>query len=419
MCMGTFSRAMRKMVGKRSGRMVKSWNYDAEAELLVPPIVDDITGDGQHEIIIGTTKGDIIVLNAQAQELWHYNIHEQMDEVEEMFIDQEVINSINSSPAVADLYGSGKKNIVFGTESGILYCLDAHGKLVWKFKTGGGIRGSPLITDVNNDGHLEIVFGGTDTNLYILDKNGKLLEKFEQKASIESTPGYFNGLIVFGTDSGEIVALTAKGESKWTYKTDAKITAAPTFARLTNDSVDYVLIGSTDNKLYCLDIDGELVWTYATGGAIYSQAAVADLNGDHKLEIIIGSCDNNIHAISHDGEKFWSYETDFWVIGTPLITDIDGDGKLEVIAGSYDHYLYILDSEGAYLLDYVPGLSGVVQQAGHYSDIMTQEPGQHVGKKIWQYKTEGVIIGCTRFGNQKGIIVTTKNGVVDDIMHQE
>ena len=417
--MGTFSRAMRKVVGGRVGRIAKSWNYDAKADLIVPPVVEDIDGDGKPEIIIGTTKGDLIVLDAQAQERWRYGVHEQMGKVDEMFLDQEVINSINAAPVVADLTGDGRKSVIFGSEAGILYCLDAQGGLTWKYNTQGGIRGGVLVEDINGDGKPEIVFGSTDNNLYLLDTQGKLLEKFEQEAPIGSTPGFHEGLLVFGTEEGLIVAITPKGEPRWTHKTEAKVTAAPAFAQLIPGGPHYVIIGSTDNNLYCLDVDGELVWTYKTQGAIYSQAAIADLDGDKKLEIVVGSCDNNVHAVTHDGERFWTYETDFWVMGTPIIMDIDGDGRLEVIAGSYDHYLYVLDSKGAYLLDYVPGLSGVVQQAGHYSEIMTQEPGQHVGKKLWQYKTEGVIVGCTKLEGGRGVIVTTKTGVVDDITHRE
>ena len=113
-----------------------------------------------------------------------------------------------------------------------------------------------------------------------------------------------------------------------------------------------------------------------------------------------------------------TYETDFWVVSKPIVADIDGDGELEVIIGSYDHNLYILNSKGSYLLDYVPGISGVVQQAGHYSEIMTQEPGQHVGKKLWQFRTDGVVVGCAQVGDEPAIVVTTKPGLVNRIQHK-
>ena len=103
----------------------------------------------------------------------------------------------------------------------------------------------------------------------------------------------------------------------------------------------------------------------------------------------------------------------------PIVEDIDGDGKKEVVVGSYDHNVYVLDSEGSYLLDYMPGLSGVVQQAGHYSDIITQEPGKVTGKKIWQFKTDGVIVGCAYIPDDKSIVVNTKPGMVNGLVHKK
>ncbi len=417
--MGVLSRAVKKMVGKRSGRITKSWDYDSRASLLAAPAIADIDNDGKPEIIIATKNGEVIVLNSESQKIWVYSVKEEIGAVEEMFLDEEIINSINSTPAIADITGDGKSNIIFGTEMGVLYCLDESGKLVWKFKTKGGVRGSPVVADVNNDGRPEIIFGTTDKYLYIITNNGELIDKYEQDSPIESTPGFFRDQIIFGTDDGTIISLTAKGEENWRHKTDGKITAEPAFGKLGQKKEDYVVIGSTDNNLYCFDIHGELAWVYETNGAIYSKATLADLNGNGKLDIVIGSCDNNIHALTCDGERYWTYETDFWVVGSPIVADIDGDGRLEVIAGSYDHNIYILDSEGSYVLDYVPGLSGVVQQPGHYSEIMTQEPGQNVGKKIWQFKSEGVVIGCSALSNDKKLVLGTKIGIIDELQHHE
>lgn len=417
--MVSLSQAMKKMVGHKSGRLTKEWNYNSQSSLLVVPAVADVTGNGTLDIVVATSKGELIVLDAQAKEIWRYNIQEKVSETEAMFLDQDVMNSISSAPAIIDLTGTGKNNILFGSEMGLFYCLDEKGKEVWKFKTKGGIRGSPLVADVDGDGKLEVVFGTTENFLYILDAKGKLIESFEQSSPVESTPGYFNGQIIFGTNDGTLVSIKASGEKNWSYKTRDKITAAPAFSRLTSAPVDFLLIGSCDGNLYCLDTDGQLVWIYETEGAIYSKVAIADLNEDGNKEIVFGSCDNNIHAVTHDGERYWTYETDFWVVSEPIIADVDGDGKLEVVAGSYDHNIYVLDSQGSYVLDYVPGLSGVVQQAGHYSEIMTQEPGQQIGKKLWQFKTEGVVIGCAKLGESKGLVIATKVGFVDGIIHTE
>jgi outer membrane protein assembly factor BamB len=413
--MDAFSKTVRKIVGLRSGRLAKDWVCDARAALLAPPIVADINNDGKKEIIFGTKDGRLTVLSLDNKELWSYQIREELGLIDEMFLDHEIINSINATPAIADLTGDGYLNIVFGSEMGVLFCLDEKGREVWKFKITGGIRGSPLIADINDDGQLEIVFGATDNYLYLLDRSGKLIERFEQESPIESTPGFFNGQIVFGTNDGSLISITADGHINWVHKTKGQIIAQPAFGRITGTQIDFVIVGSADNNLYCLDVDGELVWTYETQGSIYSKVTLHDINDDGQIEVLVGSCDNSIHAVSSAGERIWTYETDFWIVGSPIVEDVDGDGIPEVVVGSYDHNIYILDKEGSYLLDYVPGLSAVVQQAGHYSDIMTQEPGDRVGKKLWQFKADGVIVSCQSLGRK--LIVTTKAGIIDTIIH--
>jgi outer membrane protein assembly factor BamB len=179
-----------------------------------------------------------------------------------------------------------------------------------------------------------------------------------------------------------------------------------------------VIIGSSDNYLYVLDDAGELLWKYKTEGAIISKAAVSDINNDKKQEIVFGSCDNKVYALNYEGEKLWSYETDFWIMSEPILEDIDNDGRKEVIVGSYDHNLYVLDADGNYVLDYLPGLSGVVQQAGLYSDIITKEPGRVTGKKIWQYKADGIIVGCAYLIDDKSVVISTKPGIINNIIHK-
>jgi len=102
-----------------------------------------------------------------------------------------------------------------------------------------------------------------------------------------------------------------------------------------------------------------------------------------------------------------------------VLVDMDKDGNMEVVAGSYDNTLYILDAKGSYELDYVPGLSGVVHQAGHYTDIMTQEPGKLQGKKIWEFQAKGVIVSTNFDSTNNTIVIADKTGEIEAIKYVE
>jgi ligand-binding sensor domain-containing protein len=321
-----------------------------------------------------------------------------------------------------DVDMDGEHEIIVGTERGLLYCISMQGKLLWKHDCGGSIKASALVADINMDGHPEIVIGSMNNKITALAGNGKVLFEYMTDAPVESVPGLLKGkkmLIVFGNSSGMLTAITPAQEKVWRIDLKNKITAAP--AHIHDDEEERVVIGTLGGDLFCVSENGEMVWQYKTKGSIYSAATVADINDDEKQEVLFGSCDNNIYAITSQGRKLWSYETDFWVTTTPLVADIDDDGKLEVVAGSYDHNVYILDSEGTYVLDYVPGLSGIVNQAGHYTNILTSDPGQLTGKKLYQYKTDGIVVGCTLVqGKPKpSLVINVKSGQVDSLLHQE
>jgi len=80
---------------------------------------------------------------------------------------------IYSSPAVADIDGDGKLEIVFGSRDDRLYAINGEdGTELWKFQTGYDIYSSPAVADIDGDGKLEIVFGSEDNRLYALKTPG-------------------------------------------------------------------------------------------------------------------------------------------------------------------------------------------------------------------------------------------------------
>jgi WD40 repeat protein len=413
--------AFKKMMNTKQGRIAEKWKYDSGAFLLSSPVVGDIDNDGKNEIIFGTKDGKIISIDIDGNLKWEFKAEEKYSEVELMFLDAETSNSIHSTPNIEDVNMDKQKEIIFGTEAGKLYTLSAKGKILWNYKAKGPIRGSPTVQKFANK-QVGILFGSSDKNLYFLNGEGNLFWKYFCDSEIESCPAFCMGnqaMIVFGSNDGFVHALSLKGESLWKFKTNGKVIAQPVMEKLEDKMPKVILIGSTDGKLYCLNEQGDSIWEFSTGGAICSKVAVADINNDGKKEIVFGSCDNCIYALDLTGKKLWSYETDFWVVTTPIITDLDGDGKLEIIAGSYDRNIYILDCEGSYMLDYVPGVSGIVAQTGMYGDGMTREPGKTLGKKIWQYQTEGVIVGCAYIDKHKNLIVNTDSGKINNLEHRK
>ncbi|MEA3430855.1 MAG: PQQ-binding-like beta-propeller repeat protein [Nanoarchaeota archaeon] len=391
------------LFGKKRGRVFEKWSFNTNSSILASPAVS-----GNH-VIVATMDGRILRLDSEGQVLWEYKVSSKIGKVEAMFLEKQELNAIYSSPSLYDINNDGVDEIIIGTDMGDVLVLSQDGALLWKYKAKGAVRGK--IVFCNN----MLFFGSVDGYFYALDINGKLLWKYNAESRIESTPGCSQNKILFGANNGVLFCLDFKGQLLWNFKTGASIVAEPVMAELFHN-IFYIVVGSTDHNLYCLTLDGELSWVFETDGRIFSAVAVADINKDGELEIVFGSCDNSVYAIDNHGQLLWSYETDFWVVATPLVVDIDGDGKLEVVASSYDNTMYVLDGEGSYVLDYMPGLSGIVMQSGHYTNLLTSDPGELVGKKIWEYQTEGVITGNVLL-NKNQVIIATKAGKLDDIAY--
>lgn len=397
----------KKVFGIKKGKIKLMHRFDLGSESMTSPICEDIDGDSKIETILTNTKGEILVFSENQEIKWKYSVQESISEEESMFLDHKRSNSINQQPLVADILNNGKKQIIFGTEYGSVYALNHEGKKLWKYQTNHPIRGGINVLQAKGGQKKGIVFGSKDKYIHILSSSGKLLRKLLNDSEIESTPEFIDNKIIFGDNTGKIKSLSLSGKINWSYETKEKITSKPVLTKL-YDGTQVILAGGTDGYLYCLSLEGELKWKFKTDGAIYSEPIVVDINEDSLEEIIFGSADGKIYVITKQGNQLWNYETDFWVIGRPVIKDVDEDGAVEVIAGSYDNNIYVLTGKGLYIIEYVPGVSGIVAQNGNFSDIPSNTPGEIIGDKIWEYGTGGIVIGCAIFKNK--IIVQTKEG---------
>ncbi len=395
--------AFKKLFRRNICKLEKDFSFKNTSCVLSKPVVLELEGK-EHQIIFNTKEGKLVSVDNNSKINWTYDSHEKNKKVELTFVNNGFINS-NTCANIDDINFDGKKEIVFGTEEGNLFCLDDEGKLIWKFDAKSSIRGSPALVDLVGDKKKEVVFGTIGGKIFILTSEGKEIHSFKIPAGIENSPTIIGNKIIVSMINGEISAYDIKGKKFWSYKTEGPINSDSEIINI--NSKPCLVASSQDHNIYCLNMDGILIWAYKTEGPIISKVAVGDVNNDGKEEIVFGSCDNNIYCLNLEGEKIWSYETNFWIGSTPILKDINNDGRIEIIVGSYDHNLYILDGEGTHMLNYVPGLNGITHQNESYSglDYKTTIP-----KELWKFETEDMLIGCILLPNTNDILINSKSG---------
>jgi hypothetical protein len=119
----------------------------------------DMNGDGKREIVCAGTDGQlrIVSYNATFYPGWTA-----------VRYSPKTSSASESSPVVADIDGNGQLDILIGSEDAQLYGFKADATPLAGFPIhlGGEVRGTPLIWDFNGDGNAEILLADWDKNLY-------------------------------------------------------------------------------------------------------------------------------------------------------------------------------------------------------------------------------------------------------------
>lgn len=164
--------------------------------------------------------------------------------------------------------------IVFGADTGVLYCVNFRGGLftpVWQYAVSppAPIRSSPAIGMVGEGGLLNVVFGCDNGTVHILSgTNGTPLGSFSCGAGVpvRSTPAvadidtvHFDPVgqpeVHFGAANGVFYAVNfaTGGTAFWTNRLSAMpIFSSPAVADLDHDPDLEILVGASDNSLFLL-----------------------------------------------------------------------------------------------------------------------------------------------------------------------
>ena len=342
------------------------------AHIQISPAVADLDGDGSPEILAANDLNQIFVWRANGTLLpgWPKSLA-----------------WFSTNIAVDDLTGDGQKEIII-TTFGSVRVFDKNGTMLpgWPVFTNAS-NSPPAIGDVDGDGQKEIVVATLTgpTNLYMIKANGFVMPNWPKAINPQLASNFVawsypvlgdldgDGTMecVIGSANGFVYAFRADGSNVpgWPQATKPVGVNAPAIGDIDGDGVPEVVAGNdriiengaNANYLFAWHADGTALpnWPVKYDRQIgissfgYGAPALADLDQDGRADVIVssdttsGSC-SAVNAYKFDGSKVPGFpkptlDTGAFVTNTVAVADFDGDGFMELAWIDHNVKLYVWD----------------------------------------------------------------------------
>jgi len=254
----------------------------------------------------------------------------------------------DSSPAVADVDGDGRREIAVAAWDGEINLLDARGRELPGYPVmtaaGGGEHSSPVLADLDGDKVLEVIFASADGRLYAFDSHGMAVPGWPKEMASGGTGGAavqdftkYRGLEVFASAGDRVYGLHSNGThvGGWPVRLDEASPGLPAVGDLDGDRSPEVVVAAGDT-VYAFKTSGAYAagWPVTLDGKAAAAPVLVDVDGDDKTEVLIGTTAGSAYVLDADGgvRAGWPQRLGSKPITVPAaVGDLEGRGRLTLV----------------------------------------------------------------------------------------
>jgi len=331
--------------------------------------VGDIDGDGDYEIVV---VDDYSVMATAL----HAESGKTVDGEWPIDVGDYWYAYIIGSPVLADLDGDGDSEIIIGhnaesADTDGLFAVQGDGTFLWqrRYITGGTIS----VADFDDDGDVEIALCGygpgiTRVYTFILDHNGQQIKRWRggsaKGTAIADLDADGEPELVFCTEDS-VMAVHIDGSTLWTAKVRGPFgdEGAMSVGDIDSDGFSEVYVNSYVEEdgfayslVYAFDHEGNELTDAGfpktlMGDPWDCSPLIGDVDGDGQKELVVGSAAAPLMAWEADGSATTGFpmlnlSAEYYT--TPALEDLDQDGDLELMINGYDYQFHVIDLPGTY-----------------------------------------------------------------------
>jgi len=285
--------------------------------------------------------------------------------------------TIPGDPLVLDMDGDGQLEVLFTDNTGRVCLLDAKsGRIIWR-KTLDKRHSLtvPVAGNFTGDGSVDIVAGTSGKRLYLVNgADGKILAREDMSDSIILPPTLIPlkndakdgraGVIVTddrgnvslyqfirnNSADGNKTVYPFKAKAMWTIALNARVTAPASVGAVTALDAINIIVGTSNGDIWAFDRDNpanRIRFTNYDNRGIETIPALGQITGDERREVVYADKAGNLNVLFFQNGEFrrlWSKDRIIYEppLQTLILQDLTNDGKDEIIVAT-EHYIFGFD----------------------------------------------------------------------------